>query len=58
MVAGPVWFVVLVYLCFFREEKEGGIVDYLTQDPRHNDKLPEDIRKKARQIYGDSDKEG
>ncbi len=59
MVVGPLWFIVLVYLCFFREEKEdGGVMDYLTQDPRHNDRLPEDIRRKARQLYGDSDNEG
>ncbi len=56
LIVGPAWFLVLIYLCFIRDEKEGDIImDYLSQDPRYNDKLPEEVRRKAKQLYGDSD---
>ena len=56
LIIGPVWFVLLMYLCFFREEKDGGIMVYLSQDPRYNDRLPEEVKQKARKLYGDSDR--
>ncbi len=56
LIVGPAWFVLLMYLCFFREEKEGGIIDYLNQDIRHNKRLPPDVQQKAKELYGNSDK--
>ena len=57
LIVGPAWFVFLMYMCFIREEKGGGIVDYLSQDPRHNQQLPQDIQEKAKELYGNSDEQ-
>jgi len=54
LIIGPVWFVILMYLCFIREEKDDGFVDFVNKDPRFNENLPKDVQEKAKLLYGDS----